>query len=658
MIKSLWNEKEAQIVNHDPVAQRVYSSRLLGQEPALVMHGGGNTSVKTQSTDILGETHEVLYVKGSGWDLATIEAEGFAPVRLKPLLKMAQFNELSDADMVHLQRAAMLNPNAPNPSVEAILHAIIPFQFVDHTHADAVLAVSHSPQGDDIINDLYGDRVLVIPYVMPGFSLARAIYQHTRDIDWSQYEGMILLHHGVFSWGDDARTSYERMIDLVVISEEYLTKQEALQQQALSTGAEEDLLQLAELRKSVSTLRGGPVLAKWDGSPESRGFSEIPGIVSVANNGPLTPDHVIRTKPRPLQIKEDLQESLSEFTQDYQEYFQRHSNGEQTCLDLAPRWAIWPGYGTVAFGRSNKEATIIADINRHTRAAIQWSKHLGGWHPIPEADTFAMEYWELEQAKLKRKGTPPLFQGTIALVTGAASGIGRACVASLQAQGCVVAALDIAPDLHTIVGGDDILPIHCDVTDLVAVEAAVKATVRAFGGLDLVVSNAGNFPPSRSIAEMDNALWENSLQLNLSSHQKLLTAAIPFLARGVKPSVVLVGSKNVPAPGPGAAAYSVAKAGLTQLSRVAALELGQHGIRVNVVHPNAVFDTGIWKPDVLKERARRYNLTVEEYQTNNILHTNVTSADVAGVVSALLSPTFAKTTGAQIAVDGGNERVI
>lgn len=656
-MKSLWNEQEAQSLQNDPLQLRVYTSRLMGQDPGLVMHGGGNTSVKTQVTDRLGETHDVLYVKGSGWDLATIEAEGFAPVRLNTLLKMAELESLSDSEMVHLQRAAMLNPTAPNPSVEAILHAIIPFAFVDHSHADTVLAISHSPNGDDLLRDLYGEKVLFVPYVMPGFALARAIYEQTQGLDWSQYDAMILLHHGVFTWGDDAKTSYERMIHTVDKAENFLQEQGAMGSIHTDDSAEKDLETLARLRKAVSRERGGPVITLWNGSPEARGFSKREGALQSMNRGPLTPDHVIRTKPKPLSITGDIDADLAHFTQDYQGYFQRHQDG-QTILDLAPRWGYWPGYGTVSFGRSLKEASIIQDINRHTFHALQWSEHLGGWYPIPENDTFDMEYWELEQAKLKRKGSPPPMQGKVALVTGGANGIGRACVEYLSAQGAAVVALDIDPEFASSVWAYTVHPMVCDVTNAEALEQAIEATIEQFGGLDMIVSNAGNFPPSCTLEKMSDELWEKSLQLNLTSHRTLLTKALPYLKWGINPAVVLVASKNVPAPGPGASAYSVAKAGLTQLARVAALELGQHGIRVNVVHPNAVFDTGIWTQEVIEERARRYGLSVQEYQTNNVLRTEITSKDVAEVVGTLLSGTFAKTTGAQIPVDGGNNRVI
>lgn len=660
-MKSRWRDEDVQSWMHDPLQMRVYSSRLLGQDSMLVMHGGGNTSVKMEVRDRLGDIHDVLYVKGSGWDLATIEARGFAPVRLEPLRKMARLDVLSDRDMVELQRAAMLDPNAPNPSVEAILHAMIPQTFVDHTHADAVLAISHSPRGNEILAQIYGERVLIFPYVMPGFVLAQDVAKRTASIDWDDYDGMILLHHGVFTWADDAKTSYERMICIVDRAEQYLRQQGAWEEQVVSvepmTYSSEHLLMLARLRREVSRLRGQAVVALWDHSAKARGISSRPSLRESINRGPLTPDHVIRTKPAPLHLSGNVEAELEHFAISYRAYFERHQQGH-ICLDLAPRWAIWPSWGTLAFGTSVTDASILQDIQKHILDALSWSEHLGGWYPIAESDLFAMEYWELEQAKLKKKNNASFFQAKIVLVTGAASGIGRACVERLVQDGAVVVALDIEPQIESLWQKPEILPIICDITDAGQVEQAIQRTVAQFGGLDMLISNAGNFPKSCPLADMNEPLWQKSLQLNLTSHQQLLTLALPYLRLGLDPAAVIVASKNVPAPGPGAAAYSVAKAGLTQLARIAALEWGTWGIRVNVVHPNAVFDTGIWTEQVIAERAQRYGLSVEEYQTQNVLKTQIRSSDVAETIRALLSPAFAKTTGTQIPIDGGNERVI
>ncbi|RIK40141.1 MAG: bifunctional aldolase/short-chain dehydrogenase [Chloroflexi bacterium] len=659
-MKSLWNDQQAAALGNDPLALRVYTSRLLGGDPSLVLHGGGNTSVKMTVPDFFGEPVDALYVKGSGWDLATIEAPGFAPVRMKALLRMAELEQLSDADMVKQQRAALLDPGAPNPSVEAILHAIIPFKFVDHTHADAVVTIMNTPDGEARVRELYGPNMLIVPYVMPGFVLARRVYEMTRGIDWSRLDGILLMHHGVFTFAGDARTSYERHIEIVTRAEEYLAPHTPVTA-AVTSKPQENLLDLARLRQAVSRQRGGASLARLDASAEALGFANQPNIAEIATRGLLTPDHVLRAKRVPLMIEGEVAAAVEQYAADYRAYFERNAaNFPQTLtpLDPAPRWAVWPGHGTVSLGRTFKEIVPIVDIQHHTMRAIQVAEALGGWSVLGEAEIFEVEYWELEQAKLGKGGAEPPLLGKIAIVSGAASGIGKACAEALAAQGAAVTALDINPEIEKLFKQPQIRGQVCDVTDSAMLKAAVEATVRHFGGLDIVICNAGIFPSSQTIEEMDAGAWARSLDLNLTSHQRLVQYSIPYLKVGIDPAVVIIASKNVPAPGPGAGAYSVAKAGLTQLGRVAALELSQFGIRVNMLHPNAVFDTGIWTPEVLAKRAASYGISVDEYKKNNLLKTEITSKDVAALVCALAGSLFAKTTGAQVPIDGGNERVI
>ena len=658
---SRWNDAEAARFSGDPLALRVYTSRLLGSDPSLVLHGGGNTSVKATALDIFGDKEEVLYVKGSGWDLATIEAPGFAPVRLNALRRMATLEALSDSAMATAQRAALTDPYAPNPSVEAILHAIIPFRFVDHSHADAVVALTNTPHGEALVRDLYGPQMLIVPYVMPGFILARKIYEMTLDTDWGALSGMILLNHGVFTFADDARESYERHIDVVTAAEMYIEKRVDRKEKREEghSGLPAPLQELAQLRRAVSKARGQATLASLDSSAPVREFSELPDAPELATRGLLTPDHVIRTKRVPLVVSgEGAEKDAADYSSAYCDYFTRHTDGSLAQLDAAPRWALWPGQGSVAFGATPKEIGVIEDIKRHTLRAIGWSEALGGWHPLGEEDIFAIEYWELEQAKLKSAGKPPPFQGKVALVTGGASGIGRACVEAFTGLGAVVAALDINPAVSDLFDPQNVLGICCDIADDQALGRAVEKLVRHWGGLDIVVCNAGIFPASQSLAEMDSDHWDRSIRVNLTSQQRLLQACSSFLKLGCDPAVVIIGSKNAPAPGPGAGAYSVAKAGLTQLARVAALEWAEAGIRVNVLHPNAVFDTALWSEQLLQDRAASYGISVEDYKAKNLLGVEITSADVAAMACAVAGPLFSKTTGAQIPIDGGNDRVI
>jgi rhamnose utilization protein RhaD (predicted bifunctional aldolase and dehydrogenase)/NAD(P)-dependent dehydrogenase (short-subunit alcohol dehydrogenase family) len=622
-----------------------------------VLAGGGNTSVKIRQVNVFGEEEDVLYVKGSGGQLSNIETEGFAAVRLEVLRKIIRLDHLPDVELVRLQRSALIDPAGPDPSLEAILHAIMPFTYVDHTHADAVLCITNTVGGDALARRLYGSHVLVVPYVKPGFALAKAVSQLVQGVSLDRLDGLIVLNHGVFSFGQTAQESYERMVRLVNVAEDYL-HQHSVIEKTIDDDAMIDLLFLARLRREIATTRGEAVIAGVDSGPEARGFASIPQAGDLARRGPLTPDHTIHVKPFPAVIRDDPAASVSRFVSEYEAYFQRHAHPGLMKLDPAPRWAIWPDCGLLAFGRSAAEVRTIIDIARHTARAIQWAEALGGWQPVSEGHNFELEYWDLQQAKLKRSRARPEFQGRIVLVTGAASGIGLACAREFCNRGAAVAGLDINPGIVDKLDELGQTGIVCDVTDAAALKAAVERTARTFGGLDILIPNAGIFPQSLRIEEMDDAVWSRSMEINLNSQQRLLQYAIPYLKHGWDPSVVFIASKNVPAPGPGASAYSVAKAGVTQLARVAALELAGFGVRVNMVHPDAVFDTGIWTPEVIEKRARHYGLTVDQYKTKNLLHTELTSKNVAELVCAIAGTAFAKTTGAQIPIDGGNERVI
>ena len=651
---SLYNDKEANNYKTD-LDLRVYTSRLLGRDSSLVLHGGGNTSVKSTATNLFGETEDILYVKGSGWDLATIEAEGFAPVKMEMLLKMAELKELNDPDMVKYQRLAMTNPSAPNPSVEAILHAIIPFKFVDHTHTDAVVTITNTEGGEGKIKELYGDKVLIIPYIMPGFVLAKLIYDMTRDVDWSKLEGMVLMNHGLFTFNDDAKKSYEKTIELVNKAEQYLVNNGAslhVEEQSLHV----ELLDLAKIRKEVSNIKGYATISILNDSDTAVNFSKQ-NIQKISQQGPLTPDHVIRTKRIPAILGANFESDLNSYVEAYKNYFEENKKDE-TLLNPAPNFAILESGGTLSFGKNAKEANIIKDINDHTFEAILKAEKLGGYKALSAANIFEVEYWSLEQAKLKKSGNSPEFSGKVAVVTGAASGIGLAIAKMLNAKGAAVVALDINPEVTSVFNKADMIGVKCDLTKSEDIQNAVAVAVKSFGGIDIVVSNAGIFTPSENLDVLSDENWDKSININLTSHQKLIKETAPFLKLGVDASIVMVASKNFPAPGKGAAAYSVAKAGQTQLARIAALELGEFGVRVNTLHPHAVFDTAIWTDEVLQNRAKAYSMSVEEYKTNNVLKTEIKSTNVAELVCAMAGKAFAKTTGSQVAIDGGSDRII
>lgn len=640
------------------VEDRIQSSRMLGSNKSLVLHGGGNTSVKVKEVNLVGEEEDILYVKGSGWDLETITRDGFSPVRISHLKKLAKLPALTDSQMLNELVTHQTRSSAPVPSVEAILHAIIPFRFVDHTHADAVVAISNSVNGDEILKEIYGDTVIYVPYIMPGFDLSRLCATILEKELTPEKKGIILLHHGVFTYGDTAKESYDRMIELVGKAETYLAKRKPPENTVNLYKSSEDItIELCALRKKVAEVAGFPVIIKRADDTKSMNFCNRPDVGIISQQGPATPDHVIRTKRLPL-----VGRDIDAFAQEYRNYFAEYeplAKDRKTMLDPAPRVILDPVLGVCAVGKTVKDAKIVADIYDHTIDIILAANDIGGYAALPAKDIFDVEYWELEQAKLIKAGTLPPFTGEIALVTGAASGIGKACALSLLDRGAVVVGVDINPAVKDISSNPSYNGMVVDLTSDEGLISVVKQTVLLFGGLDMLVLNAGIFPESSRVAELAYEKWQRVLQINLDVNFRLLQEAYPCLKLAPKGGrVVIVGSKNVAAPGPGAAAYSVSKAALNQLARVTAMEWGKDSIRINSVHPNAVFDTGIWTEEVLHSRATHYGLTVDEYKKNNLLKTEIKSSDVSELVAELCSHVFAKTTGAQIPVDGGNDRVI
>ena len=661
MTVSRWDDHEAEAWPDD-LGQRVYTSRLLGQDPDLVLHGGGNTSVKTRRTDIFGEEVEVLLVKGSGADLSEVDRSGFASLDLARVRRLARLDALSDTAMAEQLLLSATAPG-PAPSVEAILHAVVPHRFVDHTHADAVLTVTNSPGAEAALAEIYGDRVLVVPYVMPGFLLARACAAILASELRPDVVGMVLLKHGIFSWGDSAREAYESMIELVSRAEEHVSRR--LGRAAAPAAAADRQIGVAgplrrpraELRLAVSRSFGAPVVLSSHTDTEVTAFIGRADLEEVSQKGPLTPDHVIRTKAWPL-----VGRDVDAFAARYRRYFDDHSaraDGALRALDPAPRVVLDPELGMACVGRTPGDARIVEDVYRHTMRVISDAAALGGYEPVSEAELFDVEYWELEQAKLARRGAPPPLAGEVALVTGAAGGIGRACADALLHEGCAVVGMDVDAGVIDAFPGPSWLGRRADVTDPAATAEVLEAAAERFGGLDVLVLNAGVFPPGAPIARLDDDIWRRAMSVNLDANLALLREAHPLLRAAPRGGrVVVIGSKNVPAPGPAAAAYSASKAAATQLARVAALEWAADGIRVNVIHPNAVFDTALWSDEVLAERAASYGLTVEAYRRHNLLGVEVSSADVARMCLAMCGPAFARTTGAQVPVDGGNERVV
>jgi rhamnose utilization protein RhaD (predicted bifunctional aldolase and dehydrogenase)/NAD(P)-dependent dehydrogenase (short-subunit alcohol dehydrogenase family) len=658
-MKSRWNDAEAaQFETQGPLGLRVYTSRLLGRDKSLVLHGGGNTSVKLREKNLFGEEEDVLHVKGSGWDLESIEPAGFTPVKLDYTRRLAGLERLSDPQMVNELATHTLRAGAPAPSVETLLHALLPHKYVDHTHADAVLSVSNSPDGEKRIRDIYANRVVVIPYIMAGFDLAAYCAREFPKQATRNTVGMVLLSHGVFSFAADARESYELMIELVSMAEKYLEAKKAWSVSLPPASASAfNREEAAKLRHEVSEAAGFPLLCLCNDSPRLLGFARHPEVARISQRGPATPDHVIRTKPVPM-----LGRDVKGFGNAYRAYFEsnaKKAKEPKTILDQAPRMALDPQLGLAAFGRTAKDTRIVEELYEHTIEVILRAEALGGWRALSENHTFDIEYWDLEQAKLRKAGTLPPFTGEAAVVTGAASGIGKACVEAFLKRGAAVVGLDRNAAIETMWKRPDFLGVTCDLTDAESIEKSLDAAVARFGGVDMVVLNAGIFPSSQSIQDIAAETWRSAMSVNVEANLLVMQrchALLKLAPRGGR--IVVIGSKNVPAPGPGAAAYSASKAALNQLARVAALEWAKDGIRINSLHPNAVYDTALWTDEVLASRAKAYNLTVEQYRKNNLLKTEVASKDVAELAAEMCGPLFSKTTAAQVPVDGGNERVV
>jgi rhamnose utilization protein RhaD (predicted bifunctional aldolase and dehydrogenase)/NAD(P)-dependent dehydrogenase (short-subunit alcohol dehydrogenase family) len=654
------------------VALRVYTTRLLGGDPRLVLHGGGNTSVKTRIADLNGDAVDVLCVKGSGWDMGTIEPEGLPAVRLAPLLKLRLREQLTDEEMVRLQRANLIDPAAPNPSVEALLHAFIPHKFIDHTHSTAVLALTDQPDGEALCREVYGARVGYVPYLMPGFGLAKAA-AGVFDVD-PTVQGLILVKHGIFSFGSDAREAYDRMIALVTLAEQRLARARKPLIRAKLPPRPAQVADVAPIVRGACSQPDSKVDGAWKrfvldfrGSDAVMNFVSGAEVARYGQAGVVTPDHNIRIKNWPLVVaapedgglavfKQQVRGAVADFGKRYQDYFTRNNarvGGIKTMLDPMPRVVLVPGVGLFGLGRSKKDAKIAADLAETAIATITDAEAIGRFEPLPESDLFDVEYWSLEQAKLGSARELPL-AGQVAVITGAAGAIGFATAKAFAAAGAEVALLDVdetAAKAKANALGGAAQGIRCDVTDAASVRDAFAAVASAFGGVDILVSNAGAAWQGR-IGEVDEAVLRKSFELNFYGHQRVAQAAVRIMqAQGTGGCLLFNVSKQAVNPGPDFGPYGLPKAATLFLVRQYALDHGSEGIRANAVNADRI-RSGLLTEEMIASRSKLRGVSEQAYMQGNLLGREVEAEDVA---QAFLAQALAlKTTANVTTVDGGN----
>ena len=697
-MKSKWNQKDVKkhLLKYrgygEDITLRTYTARLIGSESSLVLHGGGNTSVKTTLKDVTGEAIQCLCVKGSGWDLAIIEPEGHPAVKIAPLLKLKKLTSLSDEDMVNAQRINMLDAKGPTPSVETLLHAFLPHKFIDHTHADAILSIINNSQGEKAIKELTKGRLGLVPYIMPGFKLAKLaekIYLKN-----PQVEGLVLLKHGLFTFGKTAKESYERMIYWVDKAERYLkqNKKQVWSSTGIKVKINNELAgrisnalrsalwigvsdinnnkgdrHLETKKTMVIRFRSSKTILDFVSSKEAQTLSQV---------GPPTPDHIIRTKQYPLYLSvadaqifsspnfaDLVHYELASYKKHYQNYVKdnsRKKNKRVMPLDPLPRIIIVPGLGIFSAAQTVKDADIALDIYEHTIKVIREASYLGTYQVLSESDLFDMEYWSLEQAKLG-KAMPTSFEGRIVWVSGGASGIGLATAKAFYRRGANVFLIDIdkknlerAVETFQSIKGFNSKTLHwatCDVTDEKQVRDSFDLCSKVFGGTDIVISNAG-YAPSGEMDNLSDKELRKSFDVNFFSHQYVAKSASRVFKRQKLGGVLLFNaSKSAFNQGPSFGPYATPKSAVISLMKQYAIEMGEYGIRSNAVNADRVL-TGLFGDGLLEKRANARGLKIQDYLAGNLLKEEVFAEDVAEGFVYLASAR--KTTGAVLTIDGGN----
>lgn len=643
-----------------PLDELVARSNRIGDDPSLVVYGGGNTSAKGTITDHLGRQQRVMWVKGSGADMRGSVDADYPGLRLEELEALRSFEAMSDEEMTDLVARALLDPGSRRPSIETLLHAFLPFTHIDHVHADAICALTNHAEGRRVTAEALGDRFAYVDWIRPGFELSRIVG------DLADYDGVVLAHHGLVTWGDTTDECWEATRSTVDAAAAYVSAHRvAAGPPPVHADLSDD-----EAERLLLRLRGrlGRRILRVD--QRLRAVADDPRVEDIVAGGVSSADHMLRIKPRSLVVRsaDEAHAAVDAYAADYEAYVARHADLMPAGFhahDALPRVMLIPGLGAITVGVSNSDARVLADIALHTHAvAADVAAAFGTAEPLSEKDTFEFDYWPMELYKLTLKPPPPPFAGFVAVVTGAASGIGRGIalelgrlgaslvLADLDGDGVEASASDVAqvgPAPEVVIG---------DQSDEDVVRATVRSAVRAYGGLDGIVVNAG-IGVTGTLEELTLEQWERAQRVNLTSGFLLTREAMGVMRRQeMGGSLVYVASKNAFGPGAGFGAYSVSKAGMVQLMRIAALEGGPIGVRANAVNPDAVFDNSrLWDDGLREERAAAHGIRPDEledfYAARNILKRRVTTADVAASVAFLLSDASSRTTGAVIPVDGG-----
>ena len=646
------------------MALRVYTTRLLGRNSELVLHGGGNTSVKTEIKDIDGKKYKVLCVKGSGWDMAEIEPEGLPAVKLQPLLALKNKKNLSDEDMVAYQKRNLINLKSPNPSVETFLHAFLPFKFVDHTHSDAIMNVTNRPNGFKFCKKIFGKKVSIVPYVMPGFDLARKInevYSKQPNINC-----LILLNHGIFTFADDAKKSYDLMIKYVSDAEKAIKKlrsKKIKQIKKFKTNFRPHEI-APILRGLLSENKDQKFIINYRSNKNLNYFINGKNVRSYSSKGTATPDHVIRVKPFPLIISPKQNCSIEDFKilaekafKDYRKKYVKYFNinkskvkEKKTMLDTSPRVILVQNVGLFSVGNSLNASKIAGDLTETNARVISSVEETSKYKFIPEKDLFDVEYWSLEQAKIKKAKKP--LEGNVVVITGSAGAIGSATYKLFKSYGAEIVLLD--NDLKKIKAlqkNIKDLCLFCDVTNRNSITKAFNKICEIYGGIDILISNAGT-AIGGSIAEVDDKVLRKSFEENFFSHQNCASEAIRIMKKqNINGCLLFNISKQSVNPGKNFGPYGLPKSALLSLCKQYAVDYGAYGIRSNGVNADRI-RSGLLNDSMIKSRAKAREVSTDEYMKGNLLLNEVKADDVAKAFFHLA--VSKKTTGAVLTVDGGN----